>query len=204
MSLYSKYIVSKLINVGCGSKPIRKQREKVLPLCEGEVLEIGAGSGLNFPYYDPNNVSKIYALEPDSEMLRQARIAAKSWDLNIEFIESGAEEIALGDNVVDTVLLTYTLCSIRYPELALKEIRRVLRKNGKLVYCEHGIAPERGVRNVQNIMNYFYPYLAGGCNLNRDIPDLIRKNGFKLEDFETMYLPGTLKWSGYNYWGVAH
>ena len=204
MSLYSKYIVSKLINVGCGSKPIRKQREKVLPLCEGEVLEIGAGSGLNFPYYDPNNVSKIYALEPDSEMLRQARIAAKSWDLNIEFIESGAEEIALGDNVVDTVLLTYTLCSIRYPELALKEIRRVLRKNGKLVYCEHGIAPERGVRNVQNIMNYFYPYLAGGCNLNRDIPDLIRKNGFKLEDIETMYLPRTPKWSGYNYWGVAH
>ena len=204
MSLYSKYIVSKLINVGCGSKPIRKQREKVLPLCEGEVLEIGAGSGLNFPYYDPNNVSKIYALEPDSEMLRQARIAAKSWDLNIEFIESGAEEIALGDNVVDTVLLTYTLCSIRHPGLALKEIRRVLRKNGKLVYCEHGVAPDRAVRNVQNIMNYFYPYLAGGCNLNRDIPDLIRKNGFKLEDIETMYLPGTPKWSGYNYWGVAY
>ena len=204
MSLYSKYILSRLINAGCGSKPIRKQREKVLPLCEGEVLEIGVGSGLNFAYYDPNNVSKIYALEPDSEMLRQARIAAKSWDLNIEFIESGAEEIALGDNVVDTVLLTYTLCSIRYPELALKEIRRVLRKNGKLVYCEHGIAPERGVRNVQNIMNYFYPYLVGGCNLNRDIPDLIRKNGFKLEDIETMYLPGTPKWSGYNYWGLAH
>ena len=128
----------------------------------------------------------------------------KSWDLNIEFIESGAEEIALDDNVVDTALLTYTLCSIRYPDLALKEIRRVLRENGKLVYCEHGVAPDRGVKNVQNIMNYFYPYLAGGCNLNRDIPDLIRKNGFKLGDIETMYLPGTPKWSGYNYWGVAH
>ena len=203
MSLYSKYILSRLINVGCGSKPIRKQREKVLPFCEGEVLEIGAGSGLNFSYYQANHVSMIYALEPDSEMVRQARIAACSCDLNIEFIESGAESIPLDDNVVDTVLLTYTLCSIRHPDLALKEIRRVLRENGKLVYCEHGIAPDRRVRNVQNIMNYFYPYLAGGCNLNRDIPDLISKNGFKLGNIETMYLPGTPKWSGYNYWGVA-
>ena len=167
--------------MGCGSKPIRKQREKVLPFCEGEVLEIGAGSGLNFSYYEANRVSMIYALEPDSEMVRQARIAACSCDLNIEFIESGAESIPLDDNVVDTVLLAYTLCSIRHPDLALKEIRRVLRENGKLVYCEHGIAPDR----------------------NRDIPDLISKNGFKLGNIETMYLPGTPKWSGYNYWGVA-
>ena len=151
MSLYSKYILSRLINAGCASKPICKQREKILPLCEGDVLEIGVGSGLNFAYYDPTNVSKIYALEPDGEMLRQARIEAKSWNLDIEFIESGAEEIALDDNVVDTALLTYTLCSIRYPDLALKEIRRVLRENGKLVYCEHGVAPDRGKKKMFKI-----------------------------------------------------
>ncbi len=203
MSLYSKYILSRLINVGCGSKPIRKQREKVLPLCRGDVLEIGAGSGLNFSFYNEKLVSKIYALEPDEEMLRQARCAAGLVNLNISFLPSGAEQIELDNNSVDTVLLTYTLCSIPEPNLALMEIRRVLKENGQLIFCEHGVAPDSGVKRLQNIMNYVYPYCAGGCNLNRDIPTLLTKNGFKIKQLETMYLPGTPRFSGFNYWGFA-
>ena len=204
MSLYSKYNLSKLINAGCGSKPICKQREKVLPLCEREVSDIGVGSGLHFAYDNPNNVSQIYVLEPDIEMLRQARFVACSYDLNIEFFELGTEEIALDDNVVDTLLLTYSLYSIRSTGLLLEEIRRVLRDNGKLIHCENGIAPDQGIKNVQNIINYFYSYLAEGCKLNRDIPDLISKNRFNLGNIEIMHLPRTTKWSGNNYWGVAN
>ena len=203
MSLYSKHILSKLINAGCGSKPIQKQREKVLPLCYGTVLEVGSGSGLNFSFYDSTSVSKIYALEPDQEMLRQARIEANSLDLDIEFLQSSAERIPLEESCIDSVLLTYTLCSIANPDLALKEMRRVLKESGKLIFCEHGVAPDKHIKRLQNVMNYFYPYFAGGCNLNRDIPDLLWRNGFHFTEVETMYLPGTPKWSGFNYWGVA-
>ena len=203
MSLYSKYVLSRIINAGCGSKPIRKQREKVLPLCKGDVLEVGAGSGLNFSFYNEKLVSNVYALEPDEEMLRQARYAASLVNLNISFLPSGAEKIELNNNSVDTVLLTYTLCSIPDPNLALMEIRRVLKENGQLIFCEHGIAPDSTVKKLQNILNYVYPYCAGGCNLNRDIPGILIRNGFQIKQLDTMYLPGTPRWSGFNYWGFA-
>ena len=136
-------------------------------------------------------------------MLRQARCAAGLVNLNISFLPSGAEQIELDNNSVDTVLLTYTLCSIPEPNLALMEIRRVLKENGQLIFCEHGVAPDSGVKRLQNIMNYVYPYCAGGCNLNRDIPTLLTKNGFKIKQLETMYLPGTPRFSGFNIWGFA-
>ena len=181
-----------------------KQREKVLPLCSGVVLEVGAGSGLNFSMYDPNKVSMVYALEPDPEMLKQARTQAQKVELSFSFLEAGAEQIPLEDNMIDTVLLTFTLCTIPKPDLALKEMRRVLKNSGKLIFCEHGIAPDKKVQQKQNILNLFWPYLSGGCNLNRDIPKLIEENGFKFENVETMYLPGTAHWAGFNFWGSAN
>ena len=202
MGFYNKYILPKIINAGCGTKPIRKQREKVLPLCKGIVLEIGCGSGLNFSFYEENNIDKLYALEPDKEMLRQAESVVKEVNFPITFLETGAEKIPLEDDSIDTALLTYTLCTIPDPLAALLEIRRVLKKGGKLVFCEHGMAPENNVKKMQNFINSFFLFV-GGCNLNRDIPSLIKDAGFLLDNLETMYLPKTPKWFGYNYWGSA-
>ena len=202
MGFYNKYILPKIINAGCGTKPIRKQREKVLPLCKGIVLEIGCGSGLNFSFYEENNIDKLYALEPDKEMLRQAKSVVKEVNFPITFLETGAEKIPLEDDSIDTALLTYTLCTIPDPLSALLEIRRVLKKGGKLVFCEHGMAPENNVKKMQNFINSFFLFV-GGCNLNRDIPSLIKDAGFLVDNLETMYLPKTPKWFGYNYWGSA-
>ena len=201
MGFYNKYILPKIINAGCGTKPIRKQREKVLPLCKGIVLEIGCGSGLNFSFYEENNIHKLYALEPNKEMLRQAESVVKEVSFPITFLETGAEKIPLEDDSIDTALLTYTLCTIPDPLAALLEIRRVLKKGGKLVFCEHGMAPENNVKKMQNFINSFWPIFVGGCNLNRDIPSLIKDAGFLVDNLETMYLPKTPKWFGYNYWG---
>ena len=203
MGFYNKYILPKIINAGCGTKPIRKQREKVLPLCKGIVLEIGCGSGLNFSFYEENNIDKLYALEPDKEMLRQAESVVKEVNFPITFLETGAEKIPLKDDSIDTALLTYTLCTIPDPLAALLEIRRVLKKGGKLVFCEHGMAPENNVKKMQNFINSFWPIFVGGCNLNRDIPSLLNDAGFLVDNLETMYLPKTPKWFGYNYWGSA-
>ena len=202
MGFYNKYILPKIINAGCGTKPIRKQREKVLPLCKGIVLEIGCGSGLNFSFYEENNIDKLYALEPDKEVLRQAESVVKEVNFPITFLETGAEKIPLEDDSIDTALLTYTLCTIPDPLAALLEIRRVLKKGGKLVFCEHGMAPENNVKKMQNFINSFFLFV-GGCNLNRDIPSLIKDAGFLVDNLETMYLPKTPKWFGYNYWGSA-
>ena len=151
MGFYNKYILPKIINAGCGTKPIRKQREKVLPLCKGIVLEIGCGSGLNFSFYEENNIDKLYALEPNKEMLRQAESVVKEVSFPITFLETGAEKIPLEDDSIDTALLTYTLCTISDPLAARLEIRRVLKKGGKLVFCEHGMAPENNVKKMQNL-----------------------------------------------------
>ena len=156
MGFYNKYILPKIINAGCGTKPIRKQREKVLPLCKGIVLEIGCGSGLNFSFYEENNIDKLYALEPDKEMLRQAESVVKEVNFPITFLETGAEKIPLEDDSIDTALLTYTLCTIPDPLAALLEIRRVLKKGGKLVFCEHGMAPENNVKKCKTLLILFF------------------------------------------------
>ena len=203
MSLYSKYILPKVLDFCCATKPIRKQREKVVPLCKGIVLEIGSGSGLNFPYYKTSKVKKIFALEPDKEMIELARQETKKSSIEITFLQEYAERISLKDNSVDTILLTYSLCTIPDPISALKEMKRVLRSNGSLVYCEHGMAPESSIRKWQNRLNPINSYFSGGCNLNRNITQLITESGFKIRKSETMYLPGTTKLIGYNYWGTA-
>lgn len=203
MSFYSTYILPRIIEATCGSKPIKRQRQKVLPLCRGTVLEIGCGTGSNFEFYDLKKVEKLIALEPASEMIKRAQKEAQNIDLDISFLEVGAEKIPLKDKSVDTVLLTYTLCSIPDPYAALAEIKRVLKNGGSLVFCEHGLASDYGVRLMQNVCNVIWPSIAGGCNVNRDVQSVIAESGFKIEEIDTMYLPKTPRWLGHNSWGVA-
>jgi ubiquinone/menaquinone biosynthesis C-methylase UbiE len=203
MGLYEKHIVPHLINCACGSKPIRYQRKKVVPLAEGTVLEIGIGTGLNLPYYDGSKVKKVIGLDPSEASWKLAGERAKDLPFPVEFVGLPGEQIPLDDRSVDTVLVTFSLCTIPDPAKALEGMRRVLRPGGKLIFCEHGAAPDADVLKWQNRINPVWKVLFGGCNLNRRMPAIIEGSGFKISDLQTMYLPSTPRFAGFNYWGVA-
>ncbi|MDA7815166.1 class I SAM-dependent methyltransferase [Porticoccaceae bacterium] len=203
MGLYDKYILPHFLNCACGSKPIKYQREKVVPMAEGLVLEVGIGSGLNIPYYDAAKVDKILGLDPSEELNRMALKVAEDKGIPVEFILSGAEAMPLPDNHVDTVLVTFTMCTIPEVAAANKEMLRVLKPGGKMIFCEHGLAPDTNVSKWQSRIDPIWGKIAGGCHLNRDIPGLITAAGFEIEAMEQMYLPSTPKFAGYNYWGTA-
>ena len=203
MSLYDKYILPIFLNCACGSKPINYQREKVVPQASGIILEVGIGSGLNIPFYDRAVVEKIIGLDPSIELHAMAKKTADQHDLAIDFIVGGAEQMDLPNDSVDTVLVTYTMCTIPDALSANKEMLRVLKPGGRLIFCEHGLAPDANVSKWQSRIDPFWGKIAGGCHLNRDIPELIRSAGFQIQTMDEMYLPGTPKFAGYNYWGVA-
>ena len=203
MGMYDTYVLPHILNLACGSKPIRKQREKVVPHCEGRVLEIGMGTGLNLGYYDPAKVDMVFGLEPAPQMLKRAKPLADNAPFPVEFIDLPGEEIPLDDNAVDTVLLTYTLCTIPDTLKAMQGMRRVLKPGGKLLFSEHGRAPDAAVQKWQDRINGTWSKIAGGCNMNRKIPELIEAGGFKITDIDTMYVPSTPRVLGFTYWGAA-
>lgn len=202
MSFYEDRVLPHLIDIACSTRPSRKQREKIVPLAEGDVLEIGFGSGLNLPFYDTQRVRKVWGLEPSEGMRRKARPVLEAHDLDVEFIDLPGESIPLAADSVDTVLVTYSLCTIADVASALEGMRRVLKPGGSLLFCEHGLAPDESVRQWQRRLNPAWSRLAGGCNLHRDIPDLITRGGFRLTVDERMYIPG-IRMLCYNYWGRA-
>ena len=203
MSFYEEHILPHFIGAACGAKPITKQREKIVPAAEGRVLEIGLGAGPNLRFYDPAKVSHVWGLEPSAGMRRKAQPSIATSPAPVELIDLPGEEIPLEDNAVDTVVLTYTLCSIPGAVQALEGMRRVLKPGGKLLFSEHGRAPDEAVLTWQTRIEPFWKVIGGGCHLTRDIPDLIRQGGFSIENLSTMYLPNSPKIAGFNYWGSA-
>lgn len=203
MGFYERYILPRLINLSCGARPIRAQRQKVVPLAEGRVLEVGIGSGLNLPYYDPGKVERVIGLDPAEAMLSYARRRSADLPFEVEYLALEGERIPLARHAVDTVLVTYALCTIPDAGGALENMRAVLKPGGRLIFCEHGRAPDAAVRRWQDRLNPLWGRIGGGCNLNRDIPALIEGAGFRLEALETAYLPRTPRFAGFNYWGVA-
>ncbi len=202
MSLYSRYVLPHVVHYACGQKPAMKQRRKLIPLATGRVLEIGIGSGLNVPWYDPDRVEHLWGLDPSPEMWAIAQRNAREHHLDAEFIEAGAESIPLEDKSADTVVMTYTLCTIPQVAQALAEIRRVLKPDGRLLFCEHGEAPDASVRKWQERMSPAWKFLGGGCHLNRPIPGLLHAAGFHSDDLQAAYIPGW-KPACFNYWGTA-
>lgn len=202
MGLYKKYVLPRLVHLACSARPAARQRQKIVPQATGRVLEIGIGSGLNLPFYDPARVTEIWGLDPSQEMIEMAADAAESTPLDVELIRAGAEEIPLASGSFDTVLLTYTLCSIAESEPALREMARVLKPGGTLLFCEHGAAPDPSVRRWQDRLTPIWRRIGGGCRLNREIPGLIRHGGFEITAVETMYIPGWRP-ASFNYWGSA-
>jgi ubiquinone/menaquinone biosynthesis C-methylase UbiE len=180
-----------------------RQREKVVPGASGEVLEIGIGSGLNLPYYSAERVSRLVGLDPSERSWELAGAAAEALPFPVEFIGLPSEQIPLPDASMDTVVVTYSLCTIPDPKQALKDMRRVLRPEGRLLFCEHARAPDAGVVKWQNRVNGIWKRLAGGCHLNRDILELIEGAGFSITERQQMYLPKTPRIAGFNVWGSA-
>ncbi len=202
MGFYDRKILPFLIDKACGIGPVQAQRAKVVPQARGEVLEIGIGSGLNLPFYDSRAVSKVWGLEPSAEMrAKAARVAAKT-AVPVSFLDLPGEEIPLDDGTVDTVLVTYTLCTIPDVLAALGQMRRVLRPDGQLIFCEHGQAPDPSVRRWQDRINPIWGKFAGGCHVNRPIDALIKTAGFEIDALDTGYIAGP-RFAAYNYWGTA-
>lgn len=201
-SLYDRYVLPHVLHFACGLDVFTEQRRRVVPAATGRVLEVGAGSGLNFPFYDPERVDHLYALEPEAQMQVRARGAAAGLQFPVEMVGLRGEEIPLDDDSVDTVVITYTLCTIPDVDTALRQMRRVLRPGGRLLFCEHGRAPDEAVRRWQDRVTPAWKKLAGGCHLNRDIPALVRQGGFRTETLDCAYLRGW-KPLTFNYWGAA-
>jgi ubiquinone/menaquinone biosynthesis C-methylase UbiE len=201
-SWYGRYVLPYFIDIACNIKAVRRQRRKVVPLARGLVLEIGIGTGLNLEYYDKTKVERIVGLDPGLAMHHLAQKRVEQAGLTVELVGLSAEMVPFAAGTFDTVVVTYSLCTIPDPAAALKEMRRVLKGGGKLIFCEHGLAPDSSVRRWQDRLTPLWSRLAGGCHLNRDIPALLKEAGFRSGDMETMYLPGP-RLLTYNYWGTA-
>jgi ubiquinone/menaquinone biosynthesis C-methylase UbiE len=203
MGFYDRQILPFLLNAAMSAKPISYQRRKVVPRAEGRVLEIGFGAGHNLPYYDATKVTRLWALEPSKEMRERAAARVKDSPLRIEFLDLPGEQIPLDDESADTVLVTYTLCTIPDVMKALGGMHRVMKRSGRLIFCEHGEAPDENVRKWQRRITPVWKKIGGGCHVGRAIPKLIQDSGFIVQDMDTMYLPGTPRFAGFNYWGSA-
>lgn len=199
---YERHVLPRLIDLACGIGPVRQQRDKVVPHAEGRVLEIGIGTGLNLPHYDGGRVEEIIGLDPGVELHRLARKRMLDAGLQVELVSLSAERIPYDDHSFDSVLVTFSLCTIPDPLAALGEMRRVLKPEGRLIYCEHGLAPDEKVARWQRRLTPLWSKIAGGCHLDRDIPALLREAGFRSDDMQTMYLPGPRPLT-YNFWGTA-
>ena len=203
MSFYDKHILPRFINCACGSSPIMKQRQKVVPRAKGVVLEIGIGTGLNLPFYDSGKVERVIGLDPSEESWDLAAQRVSEVNFEVDFVGLPEGEIPLEDGSVDTILVTYALCTIPDPVAALQGMKRVLKPSGELIFCEHGKAPDANVHKWQNRLDGFWGKIAGGCHLNRDIPEILRAGGFKVNALDEMYLPKSPKFASFNYWGEA-
>ncbi|THD61062.1 class I SAM-dependent methyltransferase [Phenylobacterium sp.] len=202
-SLYDRFVLPKLLGCACGSRPIMRQRAKVVPRAEGRVLELGIGMGLNLAFYDPEKVSAVIGVDPAAELRAAALAAPRDPRLSVNVEDGDAEALPFAAASFDSVVCTFTLCSVCTPAKALAEARRVLKPSGRLLFCEHGLAPDPGVAKWQRRIEPFWKRIAGGCHLTRPIGGAIAAAGFRIEDSDRMYVPKTPKIAAWNEWGSA-
>lgn len=203
MSFYEERILPHIIDRACSMGQVMKLRSQLVPLAKGRVLEVGMGSGINLEFYNPETVEMVYGLEPSEGMRRKALPNLKRSPIHVEWLSLPGEQIPLDDNSVDTILLTFTLCTIPDWNAALLQMKRVLKPGGELLFLEHGEAPHENTRKWQHRITPGWKKLSGGCHLNRHIADLIRHAGFELKELENLYIPNAPKIAGYIYKGIA-
>lgn len=203
MSFYEDRILPHIIDRACSMGQVMKLRSQIVPRAKGRVLEVGMGSAINMEFYDVDQVEMVYGLEPSEGMRRKAQTNLARSPVRVEWLGLPGEEIPLEDQSVDTVLLTFTLCTIPDWNAALQQMRRVLKPGGELLFLEHGESPDDSIRKWQNRITPGWKKLAGGCHLNRNIADLIRHAGFEIVELENLYVPKAPKIAGYIYKGRA-
>jgi ubiquinone/menaquinone biosynthesis C-methylase UbiE len=186
---YGTLVLPRLIHFAMTREEMTRLRAANVPAARGAVLEVGIGSGLNLPFYT-SGVTRVYGVDPSAELLAMARERATAAPFPVELVHGSADRIALGDASVDTVVATWSLCSIANASDALREMGRVLKPGGAFIFVEHGLAPDAGVRKWQNFLTPLWRPLTGGCHLNRKMDDLVRGAGFTITELRTAYLPG--------------
>ena len=202
MAFYCDVLLPRLCHLSMRNRRLLPYRKRTIGLAEGRVLEIGVGSGLNLPFYG-HSVREILALEPAPQLIAMARRLADASAVPVTFIESSAEAIPIDDDSVDTIVTTWTLCTIPKAIAAIADMRRVLRPSGRLLFVEHGLAPDKGVRWWQDRLTPAWRCVSGGCHLNRPIARMIEEGGFTVDRLETGYMPGP-KPLAFRYEGSAH
>jgi ubiquinone/menaquinone biosynthesis C-methylase UbiE len=202
MAVYGKYVLPRLIDLVMRNRDATRLRAAWVPHARGNVLEVGIGSGLNLPYYS-RDVQHVYGVDPSSELQRMAQSRVTSGSPAIEFLCQSAEEpLPLADSSIDTVVLTWTLCSIPNAARALGEMKRVLQTDGRLIFVEHGRAPDAAVATWQDRLTPLWKSITGGCHLNRRVDELLTAAGFQITELTKSYLPGPRPMT-YTYQGVA-
>jgi ubiquinone/menaquinone biosynthesis C-methylase UbiE len=202
VGLYDRYVLPRMLDFTMRMEPIMRQRAKVVPLARGRVLEIGIGSGLNLSFYDKSKVQTVVGLDPSPELNVMAKKRASEAGIDVDWLALSSETIPLPDSSVDSIVITYTMCTIPDVHSALLEMRRVLKPGAMMHFSEHGLAPDASVRKWQNRLNSTWGKLAGGCNINRSVPTMLDDAGFRVEKIDTMYLPGPRPFT-FTYWGSA-
>jgi len=200
---YDRRVLPELIGCACRSRAIARQRARLLPDAEGEVLELGVGGGANLRFYDPARVRRVQGVDPSPELRAKAEAAPRPAGLRVSVADGRAEALPFPDRSFDTAVATFTLCSVADPQAALSEVRRVLKPGGRLLFCEHGLAPERRIARWQRRLEPAWSAMAGGCRLTRDPPTEIAAAGFRLERLEQRYLRRTPKLAGWVSTGAA-
>ncbi len=201
MSIYSRRILPFLIDKGMKDKSATERRSVLIPQATGSVLEIGVGSGLNLPFYS-QAVTRLYGVDTSEPLLAMAKKKAEHVAFPVQLACESAEHLSVEPGTVDTVVMTWTLCSIPNPLQALHEIKRVLKPGGRLLFVEHGLAPDLKVQRWQNRLTPMWRRIGGGCHLNRKIDELITSAGLNIEQMQTTYHPGPRPMT-YTYEGVA-
>ena len=202
MSFYEKYCLPKLLDCCCGMEGFQNKRAQIIPKAHGRVLEIGIGSGLNFDFYNFEKVSEIVGVDPALSSVAIAKSRASNFNSKISFVEATAESIDLESATFDSVVIGFSLCTIPDPMQALAEAHRLLKPEGSLFFMEHGLAPEPKIQKWQHRMNPLWNVIAGGCNLNRNIEELILSGGFQFKDLKKKYIKGP-KIASFLYYGEA-
>ena len=202
MGLYKRHIFPRLCNLAMSRKVLEKYRKDLLSDVDGNILEIGFGTGINIFFY-PDHVRKITAVEPNDGMNPKALKRVESSGIKVDIQTLGADSLPFPDCAFDSVVSTYTLCSIENVDKALSEITRVLKQGGRFFFLEHGLSPDPNVEKWQNRLNSVNKILADGCNLNRNIKNIIASTKLKICQLENFYLEKTPRFGGYLYKGVA-
>ena len=202
-NLWERYAVPRLISFCCAQPQIMKARSRIVPQASGDVLELGCGGGINMEFFDPARITSYSGIDPSPGLLDRSRAAAQAKGMAADIRSGIGEDMPFDDDSFDTLLVTFTLCSVTDQAQVLREMRRVLRPGGKVLFLEHGRAPDSDVQTWQRRVEPVWKRIGGGCHLTRPISSAYEAAGFKIAALEKNYMPKTPRPFGWIEWGEA-